>query len=53
MALPDGVYRISRWGTFEQPQVLTLEGGDARNNGDVTISPPNNLCQEVTYYFLI
>lgn len=35
MTLPNGVYRISKWGASEQPQVLTLT-----EDGSVTILPP-------------
>lgn len=48
MTLPNGVYRISQWGTFEQPQILTLQ------DGHVTISPPGSVPerdQEVAYSF--
>ncbi|PPQ93351.1 hypothetical protein CVT25_014480 [Psilocybe cyanescens] len=49
MSLPSGIYRISQWGTFEQPQVLT-----ATEDG-VTVSPPGSVPareQEVRYRFL-
>ncbi|PPQ93348.1 hypothetical protein CVT25_014477 [Psilocybe cyanescens] len=36
MSLPSGTYRISQWGTFEQPQVLT-----ATEDG-VTVLPPGS-----------
>jgi hypothetical protein len=48
MALANGVYRISQYGTHEQPQILTLD------NGDVTVRPPGSVPagdQEVTLAF--
>jgi hypothetical protein len=48
MALVNGVYRISQYGTHEQPQILTLD------NGDVTVRPPGGAPigdQEVTLAF--
>ena len=48
--LPKGVYRISRWGSHERPEILT-----ALNDGNVTIAPPGvhpSKEQEVTHRFL-
>ncbi|PPQ93350.1 hypothetical protein CVT25_014479 [Psilocybe cyanescens] len=49
MTLPSGIYRISQWGTFEQPQILT-----ATEDG-VTVLPPGSAPvrdQEVKCRFL-
>ena len=45
-----GVYRISRWGSHERPEILT-----ALKDGDVTVAPPGvhpSKDQEVTRRFL-
>lgn len=47
MSLPNGVYRISKWGVSQQPQVLTLT-----DDGNVTILPPGaapERAQKVTF----
>ena len=47
MTLPSGIYRITKWGSHDQPQVLTLQ------NGLVTVLPPDaapEQDQEVTLW---
>ena len=48
--LPNGVYHISKWGSHDQPQLLTLY------EGQVTVLPSGEGlkgAQEVRHYFLM